>query len=204
MRADLKNQVLREIRSEEVLELACRLIKIPSENPPGDMSEIAGFVEDRLSSLGVSVERYEPVKGRVNIVARIGESGGKELVFNGHMDVVPAGDRSRWDFDPFLGEVKDGYLLGRGASDMKGGLAGIIYAFEKLIKYEKELEGELTLVCVADEETGGENGTGYLVSRGIAVGSSVVIAEPTGMDLIDIGEKGALWMRITIYGKPIH
>jgi len=204
MSADLKNQVLEEIRGEEVLELACRLIKIPSENPPGDMSEIAGFVEDRLSSLGVSVEKYEPVKGRVNIVARIGKSGGKELVFNGHMDVVPAGDRSRWDFDPFLGEVKDGYLLGRGASDMKGGLAGIIYAFEKLIKYEKELEGELALVCVPDEETGGENGTGYLVSRGIAVGSSVVIAEPTGMDLIDIGQKGALWMKITIYGKPIH
>ncbi|HDD66692.1 MAG TPA: M20 family peptidase, partial [Nitrososphaeria archaeon] len=204
MSANLKNKVLEKIRGEEVLELACRLIKIPSENPPGNMSEIASFIEDRLSSLGVSVERYEPIKGRVNIVARIGKSGGKELVFNGHMDVVPAGDRSRWDFDPFLGEVKNGYLLGRGASDMKGGLAGIIYAFEKLIKYEKELEGELTLVCVADEETGGENGTGYLVSQGIAVGSSVVIAEPTGMDLIDIGQKGALWMRITIYGKPIH
>ena len=77
MRADLKNQVLGEIRGEEVLELACRLIKIPSENPPGDMSEIAGFIEDRLSSLGVSVERYEPVKGSMNIVARIGKSGGK-------------------------------------------------------------------------------------------------------------------------------
>ena len=204
MSADLRDRVLGEIVGEEVLELACRLIKIPSENPPGDMSEIAGFIEDRLSSIGVSVERYEPAKGRVNLVAGIGKSGGRELIFNGHMDVVPAGDRSRWDFDPFLGEVRNGYLLGRGASDMKGGLAGIIYAFEKLVEYEKELEGRLTLVCVPDEETGGEYGTGYLVSRGIAVGSSVVIAEPTGMDLIDIGQKGALWMRITVYGKPIH
>ena len=204
MGGDLRDRILAELKDQEVLSLACKLIKIPSENPPGDMSEIAEFIEEYVSEAGVKVERHEPVKGRISLVARIGSGSGKELVFNGHMDVVPAGDRSRWEFDPFLGEIKDGYLLGRGASDMKGGLAGIIYAFKKLVKYEKELGGRLTLVCVPDEETGGQHGTGYLVSQNIAVGSSVVIAEPTGMDFIDVGQKGALWMRVTIYGKPIH
>jgi len=204
MGGDLRNRIMAELKGQEVLDLACKLIKIPSENPPGDMSEIAEFIEEYVSEAGVKVERHEPVKGRISLVARIGSGSGKELVFNGHMDVVPAGDRSRWEFDPFLGEIKDGYLLGRGASDMKGGLAGIIYAFKKLVKYEKELGGRLTLVCVPDEETGGQHGTGYLVSQNIAVGSSVVIAEPTGMDFIDVGQKGALWMRVTIYGKPIH
>jgi len=204
MGGDLRNRILAELKDQEVLSLACKLIKIPSENPPGDMSEIAEFIEEYVSEAGVKVERHEPVKGKISLIARIGSGSEKELVFNGHMDVVPAGDRSRWKFDPFLGEIKDGYLLGRGASDMKGGLAGIIYAFKKLVKYEKQLRGRLTLVCVPDEETGGQHGTGYLVSQNIAVGSSVVIAEPTGMDFIDVGQKGALWMRITIYGKPIH
>ena len=200
----LKEKVLNELKPKEVLDLACRLVKIPSENPPGDVSEISGFIEDYLSEEGIMVERHEPAKGRINLIARIGGKSGKELIFNGHMDVVPAGDRSRWRFDPFLGEIKDGYILGRGASDMKGGLAGIIYAFRKLAKYEKELGGRLTLACVSDEETGGEYGTKYLVSRGIAVGSAALIAEPTGLDLINIGEKGALWMKITVYGKPAH
>ncbi len=204
MGGDLKNRILAELKDQEVLDLARKLIKIPSENPPGDMNEIAAFIEEYLSEVGVKIERYEPVKGKISLIARIGSNSGKELIFNGHMDVVPVGDKSRWEFDPFLGEIRDGYLLGRGASDMKGGLAGIIYAFKKLVKYEKELRGRLTLVCVPDEETGGEHGTGYLVSQNIAVGSSVVIAEPTGMDFIDVGQKGALWMRITIYGKPIH
>ncbi len=204
MVGDLKSRILDKFKDEEVLELACKLVKIPSENPPGDMSEIAAFIEEYLSEAGVRVERYEPAKGKINLVARIGGNSGKELVFNGHMDVVPAGDRSRWDFEPFLGEIRDGYLLGRGASDMKGGLAGIIYAFKSLIEYEKELNGRLTLACVSDEETGGEHGTGYLVSQNIAVGSSVVIAEPTGMNIIEVGEKGTLWMKITIYGKPAH
>ena len=204
MGGDLRDRILAELKDQEVLSLACKLIKIPSENPPGDMSEIAEFIEEYVSEAGVKVKRYEPVKGKISLIARIGSGSEKELVFNGHMDVVPAGDRSRWKFDPFLGEIKDGYLLGRGASDMKGGLAGIVYAFKKLVKYEKELGGRLTLVCVPDEETGGQHGTGYLVSQNIAVGSSVVIAEPTGMDFIDVGQKGALWMRVTIYGKPIH
>ena len=87
---------------------------------------------------------------------------------------------------------------------MKGGLAGIIYAFKKLVKFEDRLKGRLKLVCVADEETGGTHGAAYLVEKGKALGSSVLIAEPTGMNLINIGEKGAIWAKIIVKGVPGH
>ena len=200
-----KERVFKDFHKEEVVELASRLIKIPSVNPPGDTSEIAAFVKNYLEEEGVNVELCEPVEKKVNLIAEIGEKGSdRVLVLNGHLDVVPIGDRSRWSFDPFSGEVRDGYLYGRGASDMKGGLAGIIYAFKKLVKFEDRLKGRLKLVCVADEETGGTHGAAYLVEKGKALGSSVLIAEPTGMNLINIGEKGAIWAKIIVKGVPGH
>ncbi|HDJ66612.1 MAG TPA: M20 family peptidase [Nitrososphaeria archaeon] len=202
---EFKEKVFEDFHGEEVVELASRLIKIPSVNPPGDTSEIAAFVKNYLEEEGVSVELCEPADKKVNLIAEIGEKGSKRvLVLNGHLDVVPIGDRSRWSFDPFSGEIRDGYLHGRGASDMKGGLAGIIYAFKKLVKFEDRLRGGLKLVCVADEETGGTYGAAYLVEGGKALGSSVLIAEPTGMNLINIGEKGAIWAKIIVKGIPGH
>jgi len=202
---EFKERVFKDFHKEEVVELASRLIKIPSVNPPGDTSKIAAFVKNYLEEEGVTVELCEPAEKKVNLIAEIGEKGSdRVLVLNGHLDVVPIGDRSRWSFDPFSGEVRDGYLYGRGASDMKGGLAGIIYAFKKLVKFEDRLKGRLKLVCVADEETGGTHGAAYLVEKGKALGSSVLIAEPTGMDLINIGEKGAIWAKIIVKGIPGH
>ncbi|OYT67278.1 MAG: succinyl-diaminopimelate desuccinylase [Candidatus Wolframiiraptor sp. EX4484-121] len=202
---EFRERVFQDFRGEEVIELASRLIKIPSVNPPGDTSEIAAFVKNYLEEEGVAVELCEPAEKRVNLIAEIGEGeSNRVLVLNGHLDVVPIGDRSRWSFDPFSGEVRDGYLLGRGASDMKGGLAGIIYAFKRLIKFEDRLRGRLKLVCVADEETGGAYGASYLVEKGKALGSSVLIAEPTGMNLINVGEKGAVWAKVTVKGVPGH
>ena len=202
---EFRERVFENFRGEEVIELASRLIKIPSVNPPGDTSEIAAFVKNYLEEEGVTVELCEPAEKRVNLIAEIGEGeSNRVLVLNGHLDVVPIGERSRWSFDPFSGEVRDGYLLGRGASDMKGGLAGIIYAFKRLIKFEDQLRGRLKLVCVADEETGGTYGASYLVEKGKALGSSVLIAEPTGMNLINVGEKGAVWAKIIVKGVPGH
>ena len=169
---EFRERVFEDFRGDEVVELASKLIKIPSVNPPGDTSEIAAFVKDYLEEEGVAVELCEPAEKRVNLIAEIGErESDRVLVLNGHLDVVPIGDRSRWSFDPFSGEVRDGYLLGRGASDMKGGLAGIIYAFKRLVKFEDQLRGRLKLVCVADEETGGTCGASYLVENGKALGS---------------------------------
>ncbi len=202
---NIKDELLASIdkSSKELLELASNLIKIKSVNPPGDMTEIAAFIQDLLEENGLKVERIEPEPGRITLISSIG-SGDKELVLNGHMDVVPVGDPTRWSFDPFSGKIVDGYLLGRGASDMKGGLAGLIWAFIKASKYESLFNGKLTLVVVPDEETGGLYGTKYLVDNGIHLGTSVIIGEPTGIDFIDVGQKGILWLKMVFHGKPTH
>ena len=97
----------------------------------------------------------------------------RHLIYCGHTDVVPAGDRSKWDFDPFSGEIKDGWMLGRGASDMKAGLTGLIFAATILKRLNVELPGQLTLSDCPDEETGGEFGVPWLLEKGSLKGTVV-------------------------------
>jgi len=128
--ASLKERLLREveIRSSEVVKLASDLIRIPSENPPGNLADIISFVEKYLHSMSIDVSLIEEAKGWPNLLCEAGPEGSQSLLLNGHLDVVPVGSRSGWLFDPFSGETKDGYIHGRGASDMKGGVAGILFA----------------------------------------------------------------------------
>ena len=126
----LSNKELKDLvekNKEELLKLCSDLIKIPSVNPPGDVEEIVEYICNYLKEHNVSYEVLRPTPGTPDIVARYGNPNGKKLILNGHCDVVPIGDRNRWAFDPFSGEIKDGKILGRGTSDMKCGLAGLIF-----------------------------------------------------------------------------
>jgi succinyl-diaminopimelate desuccinylase len=190
-------------KKNEIIKLTSDLIKIRSVNPPGNMHEIAIFVEDLLKAEGIHVNRIEPERGKISLIASIG-GGNPELVFNGHMDVVPPGELNMWRFDPFSGAFFDGYIHGRGASDMKGGLAAMINAFLTMIKYESRFNGKLTLVLVPDEETGGLMGTKYLIDNGVVIGDHVIIGEPTGLEYVDIGQKGVLWLKLKFRGKSTH
>jgi succinyl-diaminopimelate desuccinylase len=189
---------------EEILNLASDLIKIPSVNPPGDMQEIADFISNYLSGYGLSCDVHEPEKGRINLICKLGDDSGKKLVLNGHMDVVPPGNVDRWSFPPFSGKIEDGFLHGRGASDMKGGVTGIISALRLLTKVEDSLSGEVILTLVPDEETMGIHGTGWILDEGLVKPDACIIAEPTDVPLIDIGQKGAYWGKIKVEGTPIH
>jgi succinyl-diaminopimelate desuccinylase len=199
--------LLRDIGNsrDAIIKLCSDLIKIPSENPPGDMSQVAGFIKDRLSAAGAHIETYEPEKGHINLVVRVGSATGRNrLILNGHMDVVPAGDHSRWTIQPYSGEVSHGYIHGRGATDMKGGLAGIITATELLSRHQEQLRGQVILTAVCDEETIGTLGTMWLVNEGKVSGDYCIVAEPTSNHLIDVGMKGAFWLKIRVTGKPAH
>ena len=169
-----------ESRREEFLALCSQMIRIPSVNPPGEMEEITQFISHYLESHGIACEILRPTPETPNIVARLGKKGGKTLLLNGHSDVVPVGSLDRWEFDPFSGEIRDGKILGRGTSDMKVGLAGLMFAMAVLADEKVELDGELVLTVVPDEEVSGSWGTKWLVESGAVTGDACLIAEPTG------------------------
>ncbi len=202
----LKQRLIDEVeaRKDELIELCSSLIKIPSENPPGDSTEISNFIVDYLKQFDLEVEWHESNDKMYNLVSSIGSEDGKHFIFCGHTDVVPAGDLSKWEFDPFSGEVKDGWMLGRGASDMKAGLSGLIFAFSLLKRMNIDLPGKLSLAIVPDEETGGEFGVPWLLERGIVSGDGCLIAEPSSPLNPTIGQKGSYWFELEAFGEPGH
>ncbi|MFD2411156.1 M20 family metallopeptidase [Paenibacillus rhizoplanae] len=207
---DWKSKVLEAIDAgqEELLALCSQLIRYPSENPPGDSREISAYIIGYLKEAGIDTAIYPATETMFNLVSTLGagaeERTGKKLIYCGHTDVVPAGDRSRWDFDPFSGDIVDGYLLGRGASDMKAGLAGLIYVTALLSKLGVPLKGDLSLLIVPDEETGGHLGVPWVLERGLITGTAAVIAEPSGPLNPTIGQKGSCWFEFTVEGTPGH
>ncbi|MDF1510095.1 ArgE/DapE family deacylase [Robertmurraya sp. DFI.2.37] len=204
---ELKNYLIQEIENhkDELIDLCSQLIKIPSENPPGDSTEITTFIDQYLKNVGAETTWHEATDKMYNLVSTIGENkGGKHLIYCGHSDVVPTGDHTKWDFNPTSGEVVDGWLLGRGASDMKAGLGGIIFTFALLKKLNIELPGQLTLAIVPDEETGGEFGVPWLLERKIIQGDGCLIAEPSSRYNPTLGQKGSYWFKLKVYGEPGH
>jgi succinyl-diaminopimelate desuccinylase len=197
-----------ELEKEKIIKLASDLIKIPSENPPGDSREIMSFIESWLRRNGVnSLKVLSADLIKPNIIVEVGK-GTPVLILNGHADVVQAGDRSKWEFDPFGGEVKNGLLFGRGASDMKAGVAVIMYSIVLLKHVEERLKGTVRLIIVPDEETGGKHGSGWLLNehRGILTADGCIIAEPSGSGNggATVGQKGNLWIKFIAKGKSAH
>ncbi|MBO8142569.1 MAG: ArgE/DapE family deacylase [Firmicutes bacterium] len=192
-----------ELDPQEAVDLTARLIQFPTENPPGDVSEAVAFVEQYLAQRGIESRILAPRPGKVNLLARIkGNRPGPTLILNGHIDVVPSGTRDGWAWDPYGGEIRDGYILGRGATDMKGGLAGLITAFVAASRV-RDLPGELVLTVVCDEETGGREGTQWLLETGQVTGDGCIIGEPSRQQPT-IGQKGACWLRLSTRGVPAH
>lgn len=205
-----EQRLLEEIdrRSDELLELAGAMIGIPSENPAGDCTEIADFTAAWLRERGLDADVIgDAATGRLNVLSRSGDAadGDRHLVLTGHYDVVPVGDTSRWSFPPFAGDVVDGSLRGRGASDMKAGLAGALFVYGLLAELGVPVAGSLTFLGVCDEETGDRGGADWVLEQGYLDGVTAgVIAEPAERSHPTIGQKGSNWFRMTIDGKPGH
>jgi len=224
LKAAQRDAILRSAGAvlDEAIAFLQGLIRIPTVNPPGDVyPECARYIGARLQALGYAVEYIELSAAevaelapygnglpRVNVIGRLqGLQPAPVLHFNGHMDVVPVS--SGWSCDPFAGEVRNGRIYGRGASDMKGGIAAQIYAIEAIRRAGLQLQGAIEQSGVVDEEsTGNRNaGMGLLVERGyIASGRTdyVVITEPLNADNICLGHRGAIWGEITTIGRQAH
>ncbi len=200
----IKGRLIDELkaRQADLYALCSRLVQIPSENPPGDTTKLAAFIRDYLVSRGIEPEWHEPMPGRPNLVASLG-SGGPRVVLAGHLDEFPAGQG--WTRPPFSGAVEDGRIWGRGAGDMKAGLAVALTVASLLRGMDVPLRGTLTLAFASDEETGGVWGTQWLLANVPAVhGVACLIGESSGTWSAGIGEKGVLWLRLRASGISGH
>ncbi len=190
-------------RKNEIVGLCSDLIRIPSENPPGNVDEIVSFISQFLAKNGIESRITGPAPEYPNIIAGIGK--GPVLLFNGHCDVVPAGDRARWNFDPFGGEITSTTIRGRGTSDMKCGFGAALFAMSLFAQGKIPLGGRLEIHIVPDEETGGANGTKWLVENGYADNAfACIVAEPTSSDTCEVGQKGQIRIHVTAQGKAAH
>ncbi|MBI4641717.1 MAG: ArgE/DapE family deacylase [Candidatus Tectomicrobia bacterium] len=191
---------------DEIISLCSNLVRIPSENPPGDTRDVCRFIASYLDARGVKYDVIAPQETMPNIVATVqGKEPGKHLVLNGHMDVFPAGDRTLWDRDPFSGEVADGKIHGRGVSDMKAGVTASLITFLYLKELKEHWKGSLSLTTVSDEETFGPWGTDYLLTNFPHLrGDAGLSGEPSSCDIMNFGEKGLLWIEIECRGRSAH
>lgn len=205
-----------------ILEVFRDLVRIPSEThpPKGDEGPAQRYVEARMRELGLEVDVFEPwsVPGiedhpgwwpgldytdRPNVVGRWrGVGGGRSLILNGHIDVVPAGDRSLWTHDPYGAELVDGRFYGRGASDQKQGITAMLMAVAILQDARLRPRGDVIVESVVNEELGGYNGTVACCARGYTADAAVV-TEASGLD-VAAAAKGGQTYRMRVPGLAYH
>ena len=202
-------------RRDDLILLTQDLIRIPTLNPPGEnYRDICEFLDRRLTKHGFSTEmvRAYGTPGdsdkypRWNLVARREGTGSGECVhFNSHIDVVEVG--SGWTQDPFGGALVDGKIYGRGACDMKGGLAASIIAVESFIHTNPDFQGAIEISATGDEESGGYGGVAYLAEKGFFDPKRVqhvIIPEPLNKDRVCLGHRGGWWAEIETFGEIAH
>ena len=176
------------------------LLRVPSPNPPGDTRAAAGFLQQALREAGLQSEVHSPHPEMPNIVCSFhGGSEGRHLVLNGHIDVFPVAE-DEWTRGPWGGEIVDGRIYGRGACDMKCGLASISLAFTHLYAVRDRLKGRLTLTAVSDEETFGPWGARWMFEhkRDLMMGDCLLSGEPSSPLCVRFGEKSPIWVAITV------
>jgi len=206
-------QFLKEVK-EEVTDLLSDLIRINTTNPPGNETEAAKYLAETLEKEGFTCELLESAPGRGSIITRIKGTGETpSLLLLSHLDVVAANPRE-WSVDPFGGVVKDGFVWGRGAIDMKSMTAMEVMVMKLLKRDNIQPKGDIILAATADEEKGGEAGAGWLVrNHPEKVQAKYVINEGGGLAIlvngknvhtIQTAEKGIVWLKIMAKGRPGH
>ncbi|MFK8075584.1 MAG: acetylornithine deacetylase/succinyl-diaminopimelate desuccinylase family protein [Granulosicoccus sp.] len=211
--SNLDNRVL-DAR-DLLVELTQALIQVPTLNPPGlDYAAICDVLENWLKPYGFDVKRIRATGAlgdsdkypRWNLIARHeGRNSGECVHFNSHTDVVSVGEG--WSVDPFEGIVRDGRVYGRGACDMKGGLAASMIAAVCFVAEHPEYSGSIEISGTCDEESGGFGGVAYLAEKGWFDPSRVqhvIIPEPLNKDRICLGHRGVLWTEIETHGHIAH
>jgi acetylornithine deacetylase/succinyl-diaminopimelate desuccinylase-like protein len=207
---------------DEVVDICRDLLRIDTTNT-GDLATSAGervaaeYVAERLAEVGVDAELHESAPGRANLVARIpgSDPARPALLVHGHLDVVPA-EASEWSVHPFSGELRDGFLWGRGAIDMKDFDAMVLAVVREWQRTGVRPPRDIVLAFTADEEAGGEYGAHFLVDNhrdlldgcteaiGEVGGFSYTVSKDLRLYLVETAEKGINWLRLHAKGRPGH
>jgi acetylornithine deacetylase/succinyl-diaminopimelate desuccinylase family protein len=206
---NLVDHVKKYMQNEEkdIVDFSCKLINTKTENPPGNEVLATHIVENFFQSLQIPYTIFEKIKGRSNIIGYIGKRDqtykAPTLLVACHLDVVPAGDD--WKRNPFEAWVENGRIYGRGASDNKGQLASLMAVAKFLKENEHALKGQFLLAGVADEERGSTLGLEYLLNEcDISADFAIIPDVAHNMQIIDVTEKGTLFLEIISHGKQAH
>jgi acetylornithine deacetylase/succinyl-diaminopimelate desuccinylase-like protein len=200
------------IRPVEILQ---KLIQFNTTNPPGDEAGCIEYIRALLSDAGIESTILAKTPGRPNLVARINGAGSAApILLYGHIDVVSTQDQ-KWEHPPFEGKLVDGFVWGRGALDMKGGVAMLLAAFLRIKAQAVQPPGDIVLAIVSDEEAGGDFGAKFLVEEHPHLFKDIryALGEFGGFTLrvgskrfypIMIAEKQICWMKATVHGPGGH
>lgn len=201
-------QILAQIQDAEVVELTRELVRIPSVYRPGDPEanegKAAAFVESWFRREGLPVEAQEVAPGRPNVLAWLGEKDrGRSLLLEGHTDVVTEGDPREWTYAPFAAELVDGKIYGRGAADMKGGLAAAMVALAAFKRAGVTPQGKLVVGALVDEESG-MTGARHLCRTPIGRElDAAIICEPEENEIC-LEQRGVVWAKVRVQGRMSH
>ncbi len=203
-------------REGELVSLLRDLVAIPTENPPGAAYDrCTGFLMETLRRSGLTARRHRVPDAvcrevlsdsgdypRYNVVGRWDTGADETVHFNGHYDVVPAGDG--WRFGAFNPREENGWLYGRGTSDMKGSLAAVCFAVTAIKAFGIQPACNLELSFTADEETDSRLGIGHLLRAGLIDPEYAVVCEGGGGTRVCCGHNGVLWYDVIVHGKSAH
>ena len=205
--AVILDAALARVDQSELIELTRDLVRIPSVVRPDRSAgegEVARYVERWLRREGLAVEVHEVAPGRPNVIAWLGDKGsGRSLLLEGHTDVVTEGDPSEWRHPPFAAELADGRIYGRGAADMKGGLAGAMIAAAAIRRSGVPLRGRLVVGALVDEEAdmlGARHFCTTPIGREL---DAAIICEPEQNEVC-LEQRGVVWARVAIRGRMGH
>lgn len=190
------------INEKRLISLTQKLVRINSENPPGDESEIAFFVKEYLLRLGINSKVYEFAKKRPNIIAVVkGSERKKSLLITPHLDTVPAG--KSWSYQPFSGRIKGERLYGLGATDCKCNLAVSLEVINSLAEDRVRLGYDLVFCASADEESGSLLGLEPLLNKGILNPDAALVLDADDFEIV-VAQKGLLHLKVKVKGKKAH
>ncbi len=196
-------------RADEILEFTCELIRTPSVNPPGDEVPISKVILEKLRMLGVTERQIVgALDERPNVLAHVqGTEPGRTMMLSGHIDTKPPGNLDEWKTNPHEPVIIGDQLVGLGSGDMKGAIAGMVYAAAALANLG-HFSGRLALALTADEENGSVYGSKWLASEGLIEADVCVIGEPGGIqrewESLHLVSRGVALFRVVVLGTQMH